>query len=126
MAMEKKMANHPAESDDDRRKRGGNVPTVKLAWLQAFLLVVEHRSHAEAARRLGCDPSTVSRYMRELRRWLRYSPFEREFSVDLTPEGEAFISTAKQVVALLEAARGAPRRKINIGSLKLKKKAPEA
>lgn len=90
------------------------IETVRLAWIEAFLMVAECESQSEAARRLECNQSTISRYMRELQSWLRRPLFDSIEPLRLSADGKRFRDTAKTVVELLEASRAPKRRKVSI------------
>ncbi|WP_374414903.1 LysR family transcriptional regulator [Novosphingobium colocasiae] len=90
-------------------------------WLEAFLAVVEHGSHNEAAKRTGCSQSTISRYLFELQDWLRRPLFVSNYLGELTDDGIAFRETAQKVVALLEESRGPNRRKVSIKDIDMSK-----
>lgn len=81
------------------------LETLRLVWLQAFLTVAEYETHSEAARRLGWDQSTVSRYIQRLEAWLGSSLFTGYAPTVLTEEGEAFQPVAQQALDLLNGSR---------------------
>lgn len=81
------------------------VDTLRLAWLQAFITVVEKRSFTRAAKELRWNQSTVSRYIKDLSIWLDKPLFDPPKTPYLTPAGEEFYETAKKVLAILQEAR---------------------
>jgi DNA-binding transcriptional LysR family regulator len=75
--------------------------------LEVFLRVAEEASFSAAARRLDCDPSTVSKLIQRLENRLAVRLFQRNSrSLALTPEGARFLEAAQRVVEALEAAEG--------------------
>lgn len=81
------------------------VDTLRLAWLQAFIAVVETNSFSMAAKRLKWSQSTVSRYVKDLSVWLDKPLFASPSVSSLTPQGAEFLETARQIVAMLQDAR---------------------
>jgi DNA-binding transcriptional LysR family regulator len=80
--------------------------------LTAAVAVARHRSFTLAARELFMAQSTVSRQVSSLERELGRPLFVRNLrSVDLTPEGDAFLPEAEKILAsvtdALRAARAA-------------------
>ena len=78
---------------------------MKLIWLEAFVAVAERESFTDAAKTMGKDQGLVSRYVANLRLWLGKNLIESYSPVKLTPEGEAFLPVARQVLSLLSAAQ---------------------
>ncbi len=81
------------------------VDTLRLAWLQAFIAVVETNSFSKAARRLKWSQPTVSRYVKELSVWLDKPLFASSTPSSITSDGLEFVETARTVVAMLQQAR---------------------
>lgn len=79
---------------------------LRLVWVEAFLLAAEHESYTEAAKAMGCDQSTVSRYVDNLERWMRRVLTTHTLPFALTEHGRQFVVTAKEVSRLLAASRG--------------------
>lgn len=77
----------------------------RLVWLEAFIAVAELRSYSRAAMRLGVAQSNVSRYVGALQEWLRKILVNAEMPVALTPDGEAFLPVARQVIGLMTESR---------------------
>lgn len=78
---------------------------MKLFWLDAFIAVAEQESFTDAAQTIGKDQGSVSRYVNHLALWLGKTLIESYSPVKLTPDGKAFLPIARQVLALLSAAR---------------------
>ncbi|WBV41384.1 LysR family transcriptional regulator [Pseudoroseomonas cervicalis] len=67
--------------------------------LRSFLAVAETGSFTRAAGRLGLRQSTVSQHIRKLEEQLRRTLFARDtHAVGLTPEGDALLPFARQVL----------------------------
>jgi DNA-binding transcriptional LysR family regulator len=77
--------------------------------LRAAVAVARHRSFTLAAAELFMAQSTVSRQVSSLERELGRPLFVRNLrTVDLTPEGEAFLPEAEKILqAVAEALRAA-------------------
>lgn len=90
------------------------IESVRLAWIEAFLAVAEYGSQSEAARQLGCNQSTVARYLRDLQHWLRRGLFDSIEPIVLSADGKQFRETARTVVELLQQSRAPLRRKVSI------------
>lgn len=75
----------------------------RLIWLESFLAVVEHNSFTAAAKAIGCDQSTISRYVKDLEFWLAGDLFQFKTPVMLSDFGISFKDDAAQVVKLLES-----------------------
>lgn len=74
--------------------------------LQFFLAVVRHRTYGSAGRRLGVDPTTVSRRVERLEGALSVSLFEAgPTGLNLTPEGQALLASAEDVERQILATR---------------------
>ncbi|ONG58308.1 LysR family transcriptional regulator [Pseudoroseomonas deserti] len=67
--------------------------------LRSFLAVAETRSFTRAAGRLGLRQSTVSQHIRKLEEQLGRALFARDtHAVGLTPDGDALVDFARQVL----------------------------
>jgi DNA-binding transcriptional LysR family regulator len=75
--------------------------TLRISWLAAFVSAAEHGSQIEAANLLGCDQSTVSRYIKDLQDWLGKKLFISSSPFKLSAHGEDFLPIAKVVIELL-------------------------
>ncbi len=76
--------------------------------LAFFLRVSEEASFSAAARRLNLDPSTISKVVQRLESRLGVRLFHRTSRVlQLTQEGERFLSVAQKVMQALEEAEEA-------------------
>ncbi|GLY66257.1 LysR family transcriptional regulator [Amycolatopsis taiwanensis] len=74
-------------------------------WLKTFLAVAETRSFTRAADRLGLRQSTVSQHIRKLEQATTQQLFERDtHSVQLTPDGEAMVGFANNVIETIDRA----------------------
>jgi DNA-binding transcriptional LysR family regulator len=92
--------------------------------LRVFVRVMDRGSFSAAAKDLGLTPSAVSKLVSRLEDRLGVRLLERSTRrLALTPEGEAFLSRARRIVADIEeaeaevaSARGAPRGRLRINS----------
>lgn len=74
--------------------------------LQTFLLIAEGNSFSETSRRLGLCQPTVSDHVRKLEKAIGHRLFVRDtHSVALTPEGEAMVEFARNILEANERAR---------------------
>lgn len=73
------------------------IDTFRLIWLEAFLAVAETESFTEAGKVMGCNQSSVTRYVRRLERWFGFTAFVRRYPAKLSEEGEAFVETARNI-----------------------------
>ena len=74
--------------------------------LSCFLAVAEYLNFSQAAQQLHVTHPAVSQQIQSLEKELNVKLFQRTTrSVKLTPEGAAFFSDARQIVALTERAR---------------------
>ena len=78
---------------------------MRLVWLVAFVAVAERGSFTVGANTISKHQGSVSRYVGQIQRWLGKPLIESYQPVMLTPEGEAFLPVARQVIALLNDAR---------------------
>lgn len=77
----------------------------RIRELAFFLRVTEVESFSAAARSLDLDPSTISKVIQRLENRLGVRLFHRTSRVlQLTQEGEQFLSAAQKVMAALEEA----------------------
>ena len=77
----------------------------RLTALRTFVLTAEHRSFAEAARRLRTSPTSVSRGIAELEQSLGVALLRRTTrSVNLTPEGAAYLERCRRILEDLDDA----------------------
>src|SRR6201996_6163655 len=73
--------------------------------LQTFLTVAETRSFTQAAERLGLRQSTISQHIRKLEQEAGRRLFVRDtHSVTMTPDGEAMIEFARNILAANQRA----------------------
>jgi len=77
----------------------------RLEALRTFVLVADQKSFAEAARRLRISPTAASRGVGELEESLGVTLLRRTTrSVDLTPEGSAYLERCRQILDDIEDA----------------------
>lgn len=96
----------------------------RLRMLRTFILVADHQSFAEAARKLHISPTQASRGIAQLEAGLGVSLLSRTTrSVGLTPEGAAYLERCRRILDELDDAdqslRGehaAPRGKLRIAA----------
>jgi DNA-binding transcriptional LysR family regulator len=83
----------------------------KWLWLEDFVTLTETGNFARAAEKRCVDPAAFGRRIKALEEWadvrLVYQPHQ---PLELTPEGHAFLETAKEQIAVLTKARDALRR----------------
>ncbi|WP_340160282.1 LysR family transcriptional regulator [uncultured Hoeflea sp.] len=91
--------------------------------LAAFIAVIESNGFAEAARRLGAAPSTLSRTVTRLERQLGVTILRRSTrGIEVTPEGRDLLKAARDIVerteVLADIATGsrAPRGPLRINA----------
>ena len=91
--------------------------------LVAFVAVVEDGGFAEAGRRLGVAPSTLSRTVSRLEELLGVTLLRRTTrSIEMTPEGRDLLEAARGIIARTEAlsdlssGRRAPRGPLRINA----------
>lgn len=94
---------------------------ISPSLLTGFLAVAESRSFTTAAERLGLRQSTVSQQIRRLEEALGHRLFARDtHSVTLTPEGDALVAMAREILAANERLARffsvqAHRRRLRLG-----------
>ena len=77
---------------------------LRMAGIQAFVQVAEHRSFTAAARVLGLSPTAVSKSVVRLEASLGVRLLHRTSRrVSLTPEGEVYLSHCREALARLKA-----------------------
>lgn len=90
------------------------VETLRLSWLEAFIAVVDNENISEAARELGVNQSTVTRYMQELQGWLGKDlivvgqisdPQNPSLSIATTEAGREFYDIATRCMSDLAGFR---------------------
>jgi DNA-binding transcriptional LysR family regulator len=81
----------------------------RIDAMRALVTVVDQGSFASAARRFGCSPATITRAIAQLESRLGMRLLHRSTrALHLTPFGETYLSTCREVLAALDAAeRGA-------------------
>jgi DNA-binding transcriptional LysR family regulator len=83
---------------------------MRLIWLEAFLQVVEQDSFSAAGLSMGCDQSTITRYMNQLELWLGKVLLSNSVPVTLTDHGIEFVGIASEVLQLLNESRAKFKR----------------
>src|SRR5689334_13814807 len=82
-----------------------------LRQLKYFIAVAEERNFGRAAARLHVSQPPITRQIKMLEEELGVLLFERtHFGVNVTPAGEEFLATARQVQDLIEYATDRARR----------------
>ena len=91
--------------------------------LAVFVAVIEDGGFAEAARRLGAAPSTLSRTVTRLERQLGVTLLRRSTrAIEMTPEGRDLLAAAREIIqrteALADLAAGsrAPRGPLRVNA----------
>lgn len=91
--------------------------------LAVFIAVIEDGGFAEAARRLGTAPSTLSRTVTRLERQLGVTLLRRSTrAIEMTPEGRDLLAAAREIIqqteALADLATGsrAPRGPLRVNA----------
>ena len=84
-------------------------------WLQDFIALIETGSFSEAAKRRNSSQSAFSRRIQALEFWLGTRVVDRATQpVTITPDGMAFVSRARELLALADDARRHGKSKSNI------------
>jgi DNA-binding transcriptional LysR family regulator len=83
---------------------------VRLIWLEAFVQVVEQDGFSAAGLSMGCDQSTITRYMRQLELWLGKVLLSNSVPVTLTDHGADFLETASEILRMLNDSRAEFKR----------------
>jgi DNA-binding transcriptional LysR family regulator len=87
---------------------GKRMKSLRLIWLEAFVLAVDGESFTKAGAELGINQGTASKYVTYLEDWLGL-PLTDPGTTVLTSAGERFIPVARQVIAALTGARALER-----------------
>jgi DNA-binding transcriptional LysR family regulator len=81
---------------------------MSFAQLQSFVVVAEEQHLTRAARRLHISQPPLSRQIRELEGELGVQLFERTpKGMKLLPPGHALLTRAREILRLVQEARGA-------------------
>ncbi len=78
---------------------------MELRHLRTFIAVADELHFRRAAARLYLAPPTVTEHVQALERELRTALFRRGRTVQLTPDGQALLAHARQLVAAADQAR---------------------
>jgi DNA-binding transcriptional LysR family regulator len=94
--------------------------SLRLEWLQTFLVIVETGSLTRAGERVGRSQSAVSLQLRRLEEVVGTTLFERDTRrVRLTAAGERLVPKARRALAAADGAiaavRGEERRTVRVG-----------
>jgi DNA-binding MarR family transcriptional regulator len=111
------MSSHAASSANRLEGKGMSslrVDTLRLCWLETFVAVAEEENISAAARELGIDQSTVSRYIQALENWLGepliepgkvHDPDDARVSIAITEFGRGVRDAAAAIVDQLDQLR---------------------
>ena len=78
--------------------------SARLILVPAFVAAATHTSNVAAGKALGVNDATIGRRAKELERWLRRLVMATTDPFTLTEEGEAFLSTARKILELIDEA----------------------
>jgi molybdenum-dependent DNA-binding transcriptional regulator ModE len=90
------------------------IDTLRLCWLEAFVAVADVDNISQAARNLGVNQTTVTRYVQSLEKWVgktllntggAHDPEDARVSIGFTEEGLQFFEVAEMVIEALQGAR---------------------
>ncbi len=90
------------------------IDTLRLCWLETYVAVADAENISQAARKLGVNQTTVSRYVQSLEKWAGkklvdvgsvLDPEDARVSVGFTEEGQKFYKTAHDVIEILHSFR---------------------
>jgi DNA-binding MarR family transcriptional regulator len=90
------------------------IDTLRLCWLEAFVAVADVDNISQAARDLGVNQTTVSRYLQSLEKWTgkkllnigsAHDPEDARVSVGYSEDGLLFYKTAQEVIEKLYSSR---------------------
>lgn len=80
------------------------INSPRLIQLSAFVATIEEGSFTAAGKVIGCDQSTVTKYVEQLGEWLETQLFWSG-TTQLTATGENFLPVAREVVRAMEEAK---------------------
>lgn len=84
--------------------------TLRVAWLEAFVLSVHYGKQTAAAAAMGVSQGTISKHIENLETWYgrdarRFLLLPNMWPPTLTDDGKAFIPVAERAVAALSELR---------------------
>lgn len=84
--------------------------SLRVAWLQAFVLTVDNDKRTVAAIELKIGQGTITKHINRLESWYGGGPrrllvLPGVWPPRLTEDGEAFLPVAREVLSLLQTAR---------------------
>ena len=84
--------------------------SLRVAWLQAFVLTVDNDKRTAAAKALDIGQGTVTKHIKKLESWFGGGPRRLLVWPDvwpprLTVDGESFLPVAREILSLLQTAR---------------------
>ena len=95
------------------------MKTVRLIWLEAFVLVAKCRSFKEAGEKMDVDPTVIKKYISSLESWLdRKIIYSSDRKVTITTDGLEFLPKAETIIELLHTSRDFKIGKNNLGDVK--------
>ena len=78
--------------------------SARLILVPAFVAAATHTSNVAAGKALGVNDATIGRRAIKLEKWLRRWLIATTDPFTLTEEGEAFLSTARKILELIDEA----------------------
>ncbi len=83
----------------------GPFGNLRIAWLEAFVAVVDSGKQTAAAAELGVRQDTISRHVKSLEEWLGRVLVTSTVPVRLSEDGDAFLLKAREILRLLREAQ---------------------
>jgi DNA-binding transcriptional LysR family regulator len=95
------------------------MKTVRLIWLEAFVLVAKSRSFKEAGEKMDVDPTVIKKYISSLESWLdKKLIYSSDRKVATSADGLEFLPKAETIIELLHTSRDFKIGKDNLGDVK--------
>lgn len=89
-----------------RTAPGLEFGALRLSWLQTFVVVSRSKNRSVAAKKLGITQGAVTKHIQNLERWSqKVLVYHDSVPTKLTEQGEALVSVADSVVAVMAEAR---------------------